>query len=106
MTIQITQEEQAMVDAVRKDPKIGRGTCSTVDECYTDAEIVEIIRDGKVETIDALLTSLYSLENVWRDRADDVLAAGGEEQIWGQVTRVSDENREQLDDMYKGYAEP
>ncbi len=104
--MQITAQEQEMVDVVRKDPKIGRGTCSTVDECYTDAEIVEVIRDEKIASADALLTSLYSMENIWRDQADDALAAGGEEQIWGQVTRESDENREQLDDMFKGYAEP
>jgi len=95
-----------MVDAVRKDPQIGRGTCSTIDECYDDSEIVEVIRDEGLATADALLASLYSAENIWRDRADDALAAGGEKQIWGQVTRGPDENREQLDSMFKGYAEP
>jgi len=95
-----------MVAAVRKDPKIGLGTCSTVDECYTDEEIVAIIRDEKIGSLDALLDSLYSMENIWRDRADDALLAGGEVAIWGQVTLDSSENAAQLDDMYRGYVEP
>lgn len=85
----ITEQEQKMVDAVRADPKIGRGTCSTIDECYTDEEVVEVIRRENIPDANGLLDSLYQSENIWRDRADDALGAGGEPQIWGQVERGS-----------------
>lgn len=34
-----------MVSAIRSDSVIGRGTCSTIDEAYTDAELIEFITD-------------------------------------------------------------
>lgn len=29
------------VQAIRDDKLVGRGTCSTIDECYTDGELIE-----------------------------------------------------------------
>ena len=33
--------DQEIVDTIRNDPKVGKGSCSVFDECYTDEEIVE-----------------------------------------------------------------
>ena len=33
-----------MVAAVRDDSIVGRGTCSSIDECYSDVEVAETLR--------------------------------------------------------------
>lgn len=35
----------ALVEAIRSDKLVGRGTCSTFDECYTDAELIDTFKD-------------------------------------------------------------
>jgi len=29
------------IEAIRNDPTIGRATCSVIDECWTDKEVIE-----------------------------------------------------------------
>ena len=37
----------ALIAAVRADKKVGKGTCSSIDECYEDEELKqEFIRDN------------------------------------------------------------
>ena len=48
---------QEMIAAVRADVKVGRGTCSVIDECYTDAELAEAFLN---EGIDRKSTRLNS----------------------------------------------
>ena len=36
---------QEMIAAVRADQKVGRGSCSVIDECYTDAELVAALEE-------------------------------------------------------------
>ena len=37
------------IDAVRNDKKVGAGSCSTIDECFDDNDLWEIIEDAKSE---------------------------------------------------------
>lgn len=87
----MTPEEKALIEAVRNDPKIGRGSCASIDECWDDEDILKVIQVDQVTTADKLLDILYSLENIFRDRADDALTAGGGKPIWGQVEREKGE---------------
>lgn len=45
----------AWINAVRRDEKVGVGSCSVIDECYTDDELRDALtRDGirgKVESV-------------------------------------------------------
>jgi len=34
-----------LVEAVRTHPTLGRGTCSTLDECYNDKDLKQLIVD-------------------------------------------------------------
>ena len=34
-----------MLDAVRNDPLVGRGSCSMIDECMDDSEVLEMVSD-------------------------------------------------------------
>lgn len=82
----MTAAEQKMIDAIRNDPKIGRGTCSMVDECMTDEEILEELRERGATTSADAIRAMKGDENAWRERADDVIAAGGDDDFrWGQV---------------------
>ena len=42
MEAERTQEEKAMLEAIRSDDQIGRGSCAMVDECMEDEEPCEI----------------------------------------------------------------
>ena len=39
-----------LVQAIRDDPRVGRGTCSIADETYTDAELAEEFAHQHVTT--------------------------------------------------------
>jgi len=45
----------AWINAVRIDEKVGRGSCSVIDECYTDAELEDALKrdgiKGKIESV-------------------------------------------------------
>ena len=38
------------VAAIRNHPKVGRGTCTSVDECWDDKDIIEFLDDNNVTT--------------------------------------------------------
>jgi hypothetical protein len=41
------------VVAIRKHPKVGVGSCSVIDECYTNVELVEKLNDEGITTVKA-----------------------------------------------------
>jgi len=45
----------AWIKAVRDDEKVGVGSCSVIDECYTDAELEDALKregiKGKIESV-------------------------------------------------------
>ena len=41
---------EAMMEAVRSHPKIGRGSCSTIDECFSDKELIEALQENGCKT--------------------------------------------------------
>jgi hypothetical protein len=38
------------VKAIRDDKKVGRGTCTTIDECYSDEELIAELNEEGVKT--------------------------------------------------------
>jgi len=81
----MTETEKAMIDAIRSDPKIGRGTCAMIDECMDDSDLLEELRENGVTDPEEAVAHFKGDENAWREQADEALGAGGEKQIWGQV---------------------
>ena len=44
----------AKIAAIRTDHIVGRGTCSMIDECFSDAELLEALKeDGVKSALDA-----------------------------------------------------
>ena len=38
------------VTVIRSHPKVGRGTCTSVDECWDDKDIIEFLDDNGIQT--------------------------------------------------------
>lgn len=36
--------------AIRRDPMVGHDTCSVVDECYTDGEILAMLDEREIDS--------------------------------------------------------
>jgi predicted aconitase len=82
----VTDTDKAMLEAIRNDPSIGRGSCAMVDECMTDSEVLEDLRSAGITDSDKAVAYFKGTENLWREKADEVIAAGGDDPFrWGQV---------------------
>lgn len=58
-----------MIAAIRACPLVGRGTCSTVDECLTDSEIEERLAEDGIETIASALEWAHDFEECKKEQA-------------------------------------
>jgi hypothetical protein len=51
---QITHKEKHMSDprvkAIRSNERVGRGTCTAIDEAYTDNELADALNEAEVTT--------------------------------------------------------
>lgn len=65
-----------IVDMIRADKLVGVGSCSPVDECYTDDELVEAfgwdINGKRHITAKGALRKARAYHNAWADRFDDI----------------------------------
>lgn len=67
----------AMIAAIRKDPNVGRGSCSVVDECFGDKSLAAELEDtGFVHTVKDALKWAYTEQELWLER--------GLNQRWGE----------------------
>lgn len=58
-----------MVEAVRADNTVGRGTCSPIDECYSDRELKEFLQGCR--TTGGAVKRAKQAHSVWADRMAD-----------------------------------
>lgn len=60
------------VKAVREDPEVGKGSCSTFDECYTDEELSAWLDDRRIgsteEAVKECRWTWKIQQEVWNDR--------------------------------------
>ncbi len=60
---------QKLIDEVRGDKDVGRGTCSPVDECFSDAELIEIWTEAGVKTPAQALEWAYYEHGIFLDQS-------------------------------------
>lgn len=60
---------EQLIQAIRTDRRVGRGSCTSIDECYDDAELVA--RFGHLTTVKAVLAAACEAEDVHIDRTLD-----------------------------------
>ena len=66
------------VVAVRADATIGRGTCSSVDECFTDEEVIARLDEEGITTPDGAVEEMRFLHDIWADTMAEAVAESGE----------------------------
>jgi hypothetical protein len=69
-----TTATDARVQAIRHDETVGRGTCTSIDECYTDAELAAELDKRDIDTPAAAVRWARRHESIWQEVADDVRA--------------------------------
>ena len=62
--------------AIRNDGLVGRGTCSSIDECYDDIELIQQLDDNKLHTPAAAVKWARESEGLWVEQ--------GLNQRWGE----------------------
>jgi len=65
---------QTMIDAVRADPKVGRGTCSSIDECYEQHELAAALTRDNITTAKAAVKWARGVERLYREREREIRA--------------------------------
>ena len=74
----VTQAERreggmrSWIEAIRSDEKVGRGSCSSIDECLTDAELAGLLRQWKVTTVAQAVAAARNDEQIRNEYADDI----------------------------------
>jgi len=64
------------VIAIRNHPKVGRGTCTSVDECWDDKDIVEFLDENNITTEEGAVEWALEQEGLFLEK--------GLNQRWGE----------------------
>jgi len=69
-----TDLETVMIAAVRADGEVGRGTCSSIDECFDNDELLELLRRRQANDPAGAVRVAREHEKLHRMAAADVKA--------------------------------
>jgi hypothetical protein len=62
-----------MIEAIRNHPAFGRGSCSVIDECYSDTELAEALAGEGITTVKAALAWAERGHDIWADQMEDAI---------------------------------
>ena len=68
----VSRSEDPRVQAIRRDPVIGFGTCSVVDECYDDADLIERLDEAGAISNEEAVRYFRFTHDVYEDVANDI----------------------------------
>jgi hypothetical protein len=57
------------VEAIRNDELVGRGSCTSIDECYSDDELSEELLRAGATTIEQAVKWARDSEGLWLEQA-------------------------------------
>lgn len=66
------------IEAIRNHPKVGRGSCTAIDECFTDEELIQGLDESEAKTEEAAIRWALKSEGL---RVEDAL-----NKRWGEDT--------------------
>jgi len=72
-----TPQDQAVIAAIRADALVGSGSCSYIDECLSDAELVERFArnaSGRRRLPAQALRAAQDAHKIWADVMEDRFA--------------------------------
>lgn len=58
-----------LIKSVRSHPKLGRGSCSTIDECWSDKELLEEFDKEGIKTPQEAVSWAMEYEGLQREQA-------------------------------------
>lgn len=61
-------QKDARVQAIRKDHRVGLGTCTSIDECWSESEILEFLDDNNIKSAKAAVDWAYEQEGLFREK--------------------------------------
>jgi len=64
------------VNAIRNHPRVGRGSCTSVDECWDDKEIIEFLDENNITTEEGAIE--------WALEQEGLFLEQGLNQRWGE----------------------
>lgn len=64
------------VTAIRSHPKVGFGSCTSIDECWGDKEIIDLLDGSNVLTSEGAIEWALESEGLWLEK--------GLSQRWGE----------------------
>jgi hypothetical protein len=67
------------VAAIREHPRVGRGSCTSVDECYSDADLITLFNDVETRITSAKAAIEWALESEELFREQGLNARWGED---------------------------
>ena len=56
------------IEAIREHRLVGRGSCTSIDECWTDDEIIECLDNLGVESPEGAVKWALEQEGMWREQ--------------------------------------
>jgi hypothetical protein len=59
------------IQAIRADKAVGRGSCSSIDECWDEKQLIENLVRANITTAEAAVTWAREVEQQFLDRASD-----------------------------------
>lgn len=62
-------QQDERVQAIRKHPKVGEGSCTVIDECYTDAELIEELDEDGITTPEGAVEWALEIEGLKVEQA-------------------------------------
>ena len=70
-------ESDKWVQTIREHALGGRGSCTSIDECWSDAELSEMLIEQGIKSEKAAVRWALEVEGMWHERA--LNASSGEE---------------------------
>ena len=65
------------VQAIRADRRVGVGSCSTLDECFTDGELIEVLNQDEVRGKRAAVRWAIAYEGLRNEHNEEMAFAYG-----------------------------
>jgi len=68
----VSRSEDSRVQAIRMDPVIGFGTCSVVDECYDDGDLIERLDEAAAVSDEEAVRHFRWIHEIYEDVAYEI----------------------------------
>ena len=62
-------ESDKWVQAIREHKLVGRGSCTSIDECLSDGELSEMLIEQGIKSEKAAVRWALEVEGMWHERA-------------------------------------